>query len=60
MPDVTAQITDDLYNPLQRLATKSGRTMAEELILAVQMYVFTELERHGRETIQDPKSPPSS
>jgi len=60
MPDVTAHISDDLYGQLKRLAEKTGRSMPDQLALAVQMYVSTELERHGREVIQDPKSPPSS
>jgi hypothetical protein len=59
MANVRVEIADHLYQQLEEIARKSGRSAGEELELAVQMYVASELERHVREVIQDPKSPPA-
>ena len=53
------QIDDNTYTQLEKLGRRSGRSTEEEVRTAVQAYLLTELERHAREGIRDPKSPPS-
>jgi predicted transcriptional regulator len=59
MAEMTVQIDDNTYSQLEELAERSGRTPSEEAGLALQQHVLNELERHAREVVRDPKSPPA-
>jgi hypothetical protein len=59
MAELNLKIDDETYRQLEELANRAGRTPAEEAQLALQAHLLTELERHAREVVRDPKSPPT-